>query len=381
MAVIRFNDNVKTMKFNLLKVSALLFLLLLLYLLFWPVPISPQAWDAPPPADYSGDFAVNTALLDYTAVSIDGLHGPEAIVQGPTGELFASTHEGWILRWQPHAEQATKWIEVGGHPLGLDFDAAGNLWVANAYTGLMRITPAGEITTELNSTEQVAIRYADDVVVAPNGLIYLSDASTKFAAKQWGGTLTASLLDLTEHGLHGRIIEFNPNTQQSRVIMRDLSFANGVTMNENGDFLLVAETGGYRVWKYWLTGAKAGTHEVILDNLPGFPDNLHRGQAGRYWLGLTAPRVAVLDIFSNHPYLRTVMQRFPAFLRPQAVHYGVILAISDQGDVLHNWQDPTGAVFTTTGAFETAQYVFVASLTNDFIARYNKANMGVNQAQ
>lgn len=363
---------------HLLKGVAIVIMLSLAYLLVWPVPISPKAWVAPELASYSGDFSVNDKLSNFTRLPFDGLHGPEAVIQNPqNGEMVATSHEGWIVRWPVGSSSPKRWVNVGGRPLGIAFDKLGNLWVANAYLGLMKVTPQEDISVELNVAENIDIRYADDLAIAPNGNIYFSDASTKFAGEDWGGTLEASLLDLMEHGLYGRIIEYNPSTQQSRVVMRGLSFANGVAMDESGEFILVVETGEYRVWKYWLRGEKAGTQEVVISGVPGFPDNVHRGQDGRFWVGLTAPRSDVLDTFASRPKIRKMLQRLPEFMRPNVAPYGLVFAIDAQGQVQHNLQDPSGSIYTTTGAYETDDYLYVSSLTAPFLARYSKSELGI----
>jgi len=180
------------------------------------------------------------------------------------------------------------------------------------------------------------------------------------------------LLDLMEHTNSGRIIEYDPSTKQSREIITELSFANGVTIDPLGRFLLVIETGEYRVIKHWLSGEKAGNNETIIDNLPGFPDNIHRGQDGRFWIGLASPRSAILDTLSSKPWLRNIVQRLPTLLRPNVKPYGMVIAIDENGNVLQNLQDPDGEIYTTTGAFESDRYFYVSSLTAPFLARYKR---------
>ena len=63
----------------------------------------------------------------------------------------------------------------------------------------------------------------------------------------------------------------------------------------------MAETGHYRVLKHWLQGDKAGNTEILIENLPGFPDNMSTGLDGRFWLGLASPRNALLDKISDKP--------------------------------------------------------------------------------
>jgi len=359
------------------KLLGVVLLAALLYLLFWPVAIEPEVWQAPDNQGYVGDFDVNTKLERFDALGMSGDYGPEAVVTDAAGILYAATHQGWIVRWLPGSDEAEKWVEVGGRPLGLDFDQQGDLWIANAYLGLMKVTPAGVLTTELSEVEGKRLSYPDDVVVANNGKIYFSDASTKFAARIWGGTLPASLLEILEHAKHGRIIEYDPVSKISRVVMKGLSFSNGVTTDPDGQFLLVVETGEYRVWKYWLVGDNAGRSEVIIDNLPGFPDNIHRGQNGRYWVGLAAPRMPLVDKLDDQPFVRKVIQRLPSFIQPELVNYGLVFAIDERGNVVSNLQAPSGKVYTTTGALETSEYLYVSSLTAPFLARYLKTDIGL----
>ena len=50
------------------------------------------------------------------------------------------------------------------------------------------------------------------VVVAPDGTIYFTDASTRFAPAQWGGTYEASVLDIMEQSATGRVLAYDPAT-------------------------------------------------------------------------------------------------------------------------------------------------------------------------
>ena len=51
----------------------------------------------------------------------------------------------------------------------------------------------------------------------------------------------------------------------------------------------------YRILKYWLKGKKAGTSEIFLDNLAGFPNNISRKENGNFWVGFTTKRNDQLD--------------------------------------------------------------------------------------
>lgn len=361
----------------LLNMLGLSIVFTLLYLFTWPVPVKPIGWNAPINLGYVGDFATNQKLEMFDRLDMGRFSGPEAAVHGPDGSLIAATHEGWLVRWDGDQREAVPFIDVGGRPLGIDYDDQGNLWIANAYIGLMKLSATGELSTVLTEVDGIEVRYADDVVAAPNGKIYFSDASTRFSAKEYNSTLTASLLDLTEHSDNGRIIEYDPQSGAARTVLANLTFANGVAADPQGRFILVAETGEYRIWKHWISGPNAGKSDVIIDNLPGFPDNIHIGKNGRYWVGLTAPRSKILDDLDGEPFWRKVMQRLPESMRPNVVPYGMVLAINEDGKVLENLQAPNGAVYATTGVAESEDYLFVTSLMAPFLARYKKRDLGI----
>jgi hypothetical protein len=57
------------------------------YLLAWPVPIAPVAWDAPAAPGYTGAHAVNTKLAILQMIDLKGEVGPEHIQFGPDGKL------------------------------------------------------------------------------------------------------------------------------------------------------------------------------------------------------------------------------------------------------------------------------------------------------
>ncbi len=349
--------------------------LLGLYLCFWPVPVEPMVWKPTTNPGYTGKFARNEQLEKFEKLSMGEFSGPEAAVIDDSGDVIATSHEGWLVKFQGGSGKAIPWVNLGGRPLGLDIDSQGNIWVANAYEGLQKITPSGQVTSELTEVDGTEIRYADDLAFAPNGLLYLSDATMRFPAEEWGGTYPASILDIVEHQKTGRIIEFDPMTQKASVIKADLSFANGVAAPEAGDFILVNETCEYRVWKIWITGEKRGEAEVILDALPGFPDNIARGLGNNFWVGIVSPRSDQVDALAAKPFWRRMLMRLPAFMRPKAIEYGMVLEIDETGKVIQNLQAPSGSLFTTTGAAEAENVIYITSLTAPFLGKVNKSDI------
>jgi sugar lactone lactonase YvrE len=344
------------------------------YLAFWPVEIEPVAWQAPDNQGYTGSFAQNQQLSQVNRIELNGDIGPEDLALDDKGNVYFSLLSGDI-KYLDQKGQIKSWVNTGGRPLGIEFDQQGNLLVADAIKGLLSVTATGKITTLVDTVDGVAVNYADDVDVASNGNIYFSDASTKFHAKTYG-TYGASLLDINEHGGHGRIIEYNPKTKIATVLANDINFANGVALSHDEQYVLFNETGSYRVLRLALNGELRGTLDVLIDNLPGFPDNLAQGSNGLYWLGLVSPRSKLLDMMSNSPGLRKMVQRLPAFMRPKAQHFGHIIAINDAGNVVFNLQDPLGMYGQTTGAIEVGEKMYISSLHETALAVTQNINLG-----
>lgn len=347
-----------------------LLLALLAYLLLWPVPVEPVAWKAPPAPGYTGVHQPNKLLAGLEVIPLGGEEGPEHAVLRD-GKLYVAVASGKILRLNPDGSGLETFADTGGRVLGFDFDAAGRLIAADAVKGLLAVAPDGKVSVLTDKVNGDPIRYADAVIVARSGKIYFSDASTRFGPAQWGGTFEASILDILELSATGRILEYDPATQRTRVVAKGLAFANGVALSTDERLLYVVETGKYRVWLVAVTAdgldlsagpPASGEARVFLDNLPGYPDNLMRGLDGRIWLGLTKPRNPTVDGMADKPWLRKVTLRLPRALWPIPKAYGHVMAFDDAGRIVAVLQDPSGAYPETTGVTETADRLYVQSL-------------------
>jgi sugar lactone lactonase YvrE len=349
--------------------AALVLLVAVAYLLSWPVPAEPVSWLAPTPQGFTGAFAPNTRLAGLRVINVGTEIGPEHIAMAPDGRLYAAMTSGNLLRMEPDGGKQEIFVNTGGRVLGFDFDARGRMIAADAMRGLLAITPDRRVTVLADRvSESDPILYADAVVVAPDGTIYFTDASRRFSPARWGGTYEASVLDIMEQSTTGRVLAHDPATGRTRVVAHGLSFANGIALSADGHTLFVNETGQYRVWK--IDGrandvdVRRGSAQarVLLDNLPGYPDNLMRGRDGRIWVGLFRPRNPAADGLAQRPFLRKVVLRLPQSLLPLGDSYGHVFAIDEDGRVTTSLQDPTGAYPETTGATETADRLYIHSL-------------------
>ena len=339
------------------------------YLCLWPVPADPVSWPAPAPPGFTGAYAQNTRLASLRTIDIGNEVGPEHIAVGPDGKLYAAMESGNLLRMDPDGSRQEVFANTGGRVLGFDFDSRGRMIAADPMKGLLAIEADGRVSTLVDRVSaDDPIRYANSIVVAPDGVIYFTDASTRFAPVEWGGTYPASVLDIMEQSASGRVLAHDPATGITRIVARGFSFANGIALSADGRALFVTETGRYRIWKI---DSRARDLDVqvgspqsrkLLDNLPGYPDNLMRGRDGRLWVGLFRPRNPAADALAQRPFLRKVLLRLPRSLLPLGAPYGHVFAFDEEGRVTEDLQDPQGAYPETTGATETAGRLYIHSL-------------------
>jgi hypothetical protein len=109
-----------------------------------------------------------------------------------------------------------------------------------------------------------------------------------------------------------------------------------------------------------------------VDNLPGFPDNVNPGLDGRFWVGLVSPRSAQLDSLSDKPFLRKVVQRLPAAMRPAAEPSAHVFALDAEGNVVANLQGDGTKLQAVTGALETPQALYLTSLFGTALGRIDR---------
>ncbi|KAL5723426.1 hypothetical protein ACHQM5_006829 [Ranunculus cassubicifolius] len=170
-----------------------------------------------------------------------------------------------------------------GRPLGLQFhNATCDLYIADAFFGLMKVGKDGGVARQVaTSAENVPFRFTNSLDInQETGVVYFTDSSTKYPLNE--------KITLFESGdTTGRLMEYDLKSGQVKVLLRGLSFANGVALSKDNSYVIVAETGELRVIRYWLQGKRAKTIELFND-LPGIPDNVKRNSQGHFWVALNS---------------------------------------------------------------------------------------------
>jgi sugar lactone lactonase YvrE len=352
-----------------LRKTALAILLVLVVAVVWllaaPSPIDPVAYVPPPPPQMTGVLAPNDLLRRTELLAKGKMRGPETAVADAVGRIYGGTEDGRIVRVTASGgqERVETFARTGGRPLGLQFDARGNLIVADGKKGLLSIDPAGRVTVLATGAEGVSFRFTDDVEIAADGTIYFTDASSRFRVGE-------HLYDLLEARPHGRLLAYDPAAKTTRVLLRGLYFANGVALSRDESFILVAETYRCRIRRLWLRGPHQGT-DVFADNLPGYPDGVATDGRGTFWVAMFTLRNKAADRLQPRPWAKRLLAKLPAFLWPRPEPYGLVLAFDEQGRLLRSLHDPGGRhVSPITSVQPAGDVLYLGTLTGDWIGRY-----------
>ncbi len=291
------------------------------YLFFWPVPIAPIAWTPSPNPGQTGVFAQNAGFRSPQKLIAEAGLGPEDVTRGADGLFYTGLQDGRILRFRAESDgQPELFVNTGGRPLGMQFDAHGNLIVAQ-----------------------------------------------RFDQHHW-------ILDFWEGQPTGRLLSYDPKTKQTKVHVESLRFANGVALGPDDAFVLVNETIAARILRLWLKGPKAGATEVFINSLPGYPDNLSYSGKGKgkgiFWVALPAPRIESLEDIAGRPFLRKMLLRLPESLvsvEPETV--GWIIGVDADGVIRHNLRDTTGAYANITSVNQFDDHLLLGSIMMKSVGR------------
>lgn len=103
------------------------------------------------------------------------------------------------------------------------------------WQGLLNISRDGAIELLTDEAEGLKFNLTDAVDVGPDGTLYFTDATYKYNFKH-------HFHDFLEGKPHGRFLSYDPSTKQTQVLVKDIYFANGVTLSADKTFVIFCET-------------------------------------------------------------------------------------------------------------------------------------------
>ncbi|KAG0451703.1 hypothetical protein HPP92_026332 [Vanilla planifolia] len=310
------------------------------------------------PAETDGENRLQRAELRF----VNQVQGPESIAFDTLGRgPYTGVADGRVLFWNGRSEicnpkpSMLSYLEnehICGRPLGLRFDKkTGDLYIADAYFGLLKVGPDGGLAKPLTTeAEGVPFKFTNDLDIDDEGNVYFTDSSSNYQRRNF-----MQLVFSAEPS--GRLLKYNPDTKETTVLLRNLQFPNGVSLSKDGSFLVFCESARGRFNRYWLKGEKAGTSEVFA-HLPGFPDNVRTNEKGEFWVAVHCRSSLYGYTLSKHPRLSKLVLRIPM---PTKLHYllriggklhGVVVKYSSEGELMEILEDRHGKVVSAVSEVE-----------------------------
>ncbi len=322
--------------------------------------LDPRTWQPPRP-----DLSLRKKRREIVSLGFHhaGGEGPEDAVVDAEGRVITGLADGRIMRLDVQRGTREELANTGGRPLGIEVFDDGSLLVCDANRGLLKLDPdTRELSALVTEFQGVPLTFCNNAAIARDGRIFFSDSSRRFGIEHWRG-------DLLEHSATGRLFQRDPDGKVT-LLLDGLKFANGVALSADESFVAVAETSGYRVQRYYLQGPRAGTHDMLIENLHGFPDNIARGSDGLIWITQASPRDPALDaLLPRVPWLRKLAWAMPdAVLSPKRTVW--VIAVDDQGQIVHDLQGTLAGFSMATGVREHQGTVYLGSLLGEHIVSF-----------
>ncbi|KAG6646362.1 hypothetical protein I3843_07G004400 [Carya illinoinensis] len=326
---------------------------------------------APPPPDLLTRYVIsvpasnNRMLRGSEPLGAGHLLGPEDVAYDPiSGVIYTGCADGWISRVTVNDSTVQKWINTGGRPLGIAVVRDDEVWVADPVKGLLKVK-AADGTVELLTDEAEGQKFGttDAVDVADNGMVYFTDASYKYGLHEF-------IWDFLEGKPHGRLLSYDPATKRTKVLVRNLYFANGVAVSPDQNYVIFCETLARRCRKYHIQGKEKGKVTEFIDHLPGMPDNIRYDGDGHYWIALaTAPTLSWYLVY-RYPFIRKCIAIMEKYIgRPNMEKNGGALAVDLEGKPIAHYYDP--GLSLVSSAIKIGHHLYCGSLVAPNIIRLN----------
>ncbi|MEV6852036.1 SMP-30/gluconolactonase/LRE family protein [Actinoplanes sp. NPDC051411] len=289
--------------------------------------------------------------MDFRVIAVPG-HGAEDVVVAADGVVFTGTEDGVIHRIVPGGSVEAV-ANTGGRPLGIELLPDGRLLVCDARRGLLAVNPSTGAIEDLLG----GMRFCNNAAVAADGTIYFSDSSTVHPIDEW----RAEMVEVTRTG---RLLRRTPDGTVT--VLRDgLAFANGVALAGDESFVAVAETAARAIARHWLTGRD----DFLVEDLPGYPDNIARGSDRLIWVSIASPKDPVVERLQRAPvWIRRQVTKIPQSLQPAPKRTVRVQAYDDDGHLIRDLTGDSTHFHMVTGVREHDGRIWMGSLHEPAVA-------------
>ena len=292
-------------------------------------------------------------------------HGAEDVVVDEQGVVWTGTADGSVRRIDetPVGHDVRRVGRTGGRPLGLELLGPDRLLVADAHLGLLAMSrTTGVVERLVTQVGGRPMRFCNNAAVTPEGDVWFSDSSTVHPIERWRA-------DFVEDTRTGRLLRRRVDGEVE-VHLEGLGFANGVALAADGSHVCVAETARRTVVRLWLTGERAGTRDLLVDDLPGYPDNIATGSDGLVWVTIASPTDALVERLKTRAplWVRRAATRLPEPLQPAPQRTVRVQAYAPDGTLVHDLGADAGSFHMVTGVREHGGDVWLGSLEESAVA-------------
>jgi gluconolactonase len=145
-----------------------------------------------------------------------------------------------IMEWSAEGKLST-FLQPSGYANGMCFDAQGNLIAcADEHNALWSITPDKTVTVLVTNFAGKYLNGPNDIWIAPNGGIFLSDP---FYKRKWWDHTTMALTN-------EEVLYLSPDRKSFTRVTEDLKKPNGITGTPDGKNLYVSDIRASQTWRY-----------------------------------------------------------------------------------------------------------------------------------
>lgn len=358
---------------RLIGTATLFIILTLSFILMEGCAIQPEVWNPPTKPEFKGTLSLNDKLTNISKIELLGWNGAEEFTADKEGNIYCGVHkgkddfsQGAILKITPKGE-IEEYLKTEAWVTGMEFGKNGDLFALMNGVGLIRIDHNRKIHYLVTKDpDNRPILMGSGLKIASDGKIYFANLSSEQMTSP--KYINKLILELKPTG---GVYCYDPETKLTKTISSGNYFANGLALSRDESFLLLSETSKYRVLKYWLKGEKTGSFEIFMDNLAGFPNNISRRSNGNFWLGFTTKRSDQLDKIHAKKGMKKLVYGLPSFIKPKADHFGMILEISEKGEIVQALFDPTGQFVMEAGAVkELGDKLYIGGDIAPYVATY-----------
>jgi len=173
------------------------------------------------------------------------LAGDFSFTEGPACDrkgniFFTDQPNNQILKWSTE-NKLTRFGENFGRANGMYFDRKGNLIsCSDEKNELWSIAPDGKVTVLVKDFEGKKLNGPNDLWIAPNGGIYLTDP---FYKRPWWDHQSPE-----QDGEH--VYYLAPGASKLVRVVSDFEKPNGIIGTPDGKYLYIADIKGNKTWRY-----------------------------------------------------------------------------------------------------------------------------------